>query len=204
VDFKNRGGYNAALRVTYYNPNGGTTDEIVLNDKMTGQDQQYDLGTIGNGVILEGAGIYLSSYVVGGYDAFNSTYFYYTANSSPTAVMKATGTTLNSGFDYDGIYNAISGTPKDKSISARSITFGLAEGESFSVGGSLISTAFSTLTSFGGLEGMVFDTSTTANTSTRSVFSYAALKVSGKKFFDYKFTQTTGYTYNMNFYIIVG
>jgi hypothetical protein len=123
--------------------------------------------------------------------------------NGPTAVLNATGYTFSSDLGFSGINNPISGTPQYKPISNRSITFGLAEGESFSIGGSLIN-GISTLTSFGGLEGMVFDTSTTANTSTRSVFSYAALKVSGKKFFDYNFTQTTGYTYNMNFYIIVG
>ena len=210
VEFNNNAWYDCILELNYVNPNGGSSGKIEISNRVSrGGQRQYDLGVQSSGAIREGALLTFSTYVFSGDNASNETSFYYTETTNntsvngPTAVLNATGYTFSSDLGFSGINNPISGTPQYKPISNRSITFGLAEGESFSIGGSLIN-GISTLTSFGGLEGMVFDTSTTANTSTRSVFSYAALKVSGKKFFDYNFTQTTGYTYNMNFYIIVG
>jgi hypothetical protein len=193
-------GYVGKLSYRYI-VNGLTLATGEEGDHLAFQDKTYNPGAAG---VPAGATFWPVWRAVAGNTVEVSQRFVYSSGET-VAYYTSSGTTLGVGFDFQGL-QAPTGDPQAFPLSQRSVSFGLAENERFSIEGfaTRIQTSGAKTVALGGLEGLKAkqDSTTGSATEVRSVFSWSQV---ADKFIEEFYFETTinGATVKLKFYYII-
>lgn len=172
VRVHNTGAYVAKVSYRWIDASGATQSTGEEDDLLAGQTRDYNPGLKG---VPNGRTFYPVMRAVAGNTVTPTERFIYASGSTAAAKFTSGGTTLiNTSFDYNGTEAPVA-NPEDFPLSGRSISFGLASGERFSIEGTVtgITTASTETVKLGGIEGdkALQESSSEAPTEIRPVFS---------------------------------
>ena len=199
IRFDNRGPYIAHYGFRYIDNLGTEVSTNVSGDINQYQTQLIDPGRFG---VPEGATFRAFVKIVAGAEKLGSQTFLYRSSSQTFGQYLSGGDSLTATFDFAGLSGEIE-TPQGAELKDRQVTFGLAEGERFSVEGFIRATAGGAPLVLGGIEGLrASRDEKNGKIELRPVFSYD--EVHDKFLEDYSFeTEIDGMKVTIRWYFIV-